>query len=483
VLDLAQAQLADQMQRHPEQIATFNHIATLIEEVRRCWTPEDYRILQQRLGEHIERVDTLAEEASTRRKRGEEQQRRFPYQKNLRDPNAATKLTQDYQRAAFEQKLYARLGRQYRMVGDAMAWQLYEYEALPLYALGMNQGPGPVSRSKELGADAEQAAVEQFWQEHSAFALRHDYTNCLRIWDLSVFFPDGTRAIQEVKAKKSVSSSQKRKGRMVVELTTHHESTLPQGDLLVHQSYLAPVPAHNDMPTTLDLLEQALIQANQESIGFAANTYLAVAILDATNVARRPLEQLIQEWVQKTEGLIPSDIWPLHSVDVLRSNSEQRVQYPCFGAPYTVYPLPPRVVARIVTGYLYIHYQLNTAAITQAFRDRGFDAECLLGLWRQQGGKPPKKPPAHYFRLRRDAMTINISRLTLEQITFEGLRLEDFVDSIVALTEKQKSLTGSSKSQHFLQVPTYTDMEQIWRSSRQIITLSATETSGAEEHS
>lgn len=191
------------------------------------------------------------------------------------------------------------------MVGDAMAWQLYAYKALPLYALGMNQGPGPVSRSKERGAEAEQAAVEQFWQAHSAFALRHDYTNCLRIWDLSVFFPDGTRAIQEVKAKKSVSSSQKRKGRMVVELTTHHESVLPEGDLLVHQGYLALSPDHNDVPTTLDLLGQALVQANQESIGFAANTYLMVAILDATNVAKRPPSNSSKSGCKKQKDSFP----------------------------------------------------------------------------------------------------------------------------------------------------------------------------------
>jgi hypothetical protein len=112
VLDQAQAPLADQMQRHPGQLAAFDHITALIEEVRQCWTPTQYRMFQQSLGKHIEQVDALAEDASSRRNRCEERLRRLPSHKNL-DPDAATKLTQEHQNADFEQKLSARLGKQY----------------------------------------------------------------------------------------------------------------------------------------------------------------------------------------------------------------------------------------------------------------------------------------------------------------------------------------------------------------------------------
>lgn len=200
-----------------------------------------------------------------------------------------------------------------------------------------------------------------------------------------------------------------------------------------------------------------------------------------TNPAKRPRDQLIQEWLQRTQSLIPSDIWPLHSVDVLRSTSRERVSYPCFGAPYTVYPLPSHIVARIVTGYLQVHYQLNTAAITQAFRDKGFEAECLLGEWRRQGLSQPKKTPEPYFRLRRGDATMTISRLTMEQITFEGLRLEDVIEAVIAADEERTRLAASPSRHHFGLLSTYTNMEQVWRTSRKVITPNAAGETESEE--
>ena len=138
------------------QRKAFEDIMLLIELVRRCWAPEDYYYVQQQLEDHIDCIDEAAENAKQ-------------------------------QKAEQECKFYHRLGHQYRTVGDAIAWQVYAFQALPIYALGRNQFPGYRTRFKRKGLDEEKARIKTLWETYGAFALHHDCTNCLRIADLLLF--------------------------------------------------------------------------------------------------------------------------------------------------------------------------------------------------------------------------------------------------------------------------------------------------------
>jgi hypothetical protein len=55
-MTIGQAQSEIKLQFHPEQWKAFTNIANLIEEVRRCWLPADYRTAQQHLSNYIEHV-------------------------------------------------------------------------------------------------------------------------------------------------------------------------------------------------------------------------------------------------------------------------------------------------------------------------------------------------------------------------------------------------------------------------------------------
>ncbi|HEY6411213.1 MAG TPA: hypothetical protein VIY29_27455, partial [Ktedonobacteraceae bacterium] len=138
------------LQMHPEQFLAFERISVLIDEVRRCWSDEDYRIVQQHLGEHIEQVDPAVEAANVSRARAEKQLERLRRQ-NI-PPETEAFAQASVNQAELERELYLRLGRQYRTVGDALAWQFYGFRALPIYALGMNMSPGIISHSKQAGA-------------------------------------------------------------------------------------------------------------------------------------------------------------------------------------------------------------------------------------------------------------------------------------------------------------------------------------------
>jgi hypothetical protein len=87
-----------------------------------------------------------------------------------------------------------RVARQFRCVGDALAWRVFGFEREYITTLARNQSPGMMAG--KLGLPAELALVEKAWKEDSQFALMHDLTNCLRIGDISVFTDEGPEQIE-----------------------------------------------------------------------------------------------------------------------------------------------------------------------------------------------------------------------------------------------------------------------------------------------
>jgi hypothetical protein len=170
--EFAQREYALQM--HPEQLKAFENIGVLIEEVRQCWTDEDYRTAQQHLGKHIEYVDATVGSANVSRARAEKQLRRFRKKNVPPEAGEVVQVQADLNQAEFERDLYLRLGRQYRTIGDALAWQFYGFKALPIYALGMNTSPGIMSSSKEAGSAAEVEAIEKLGTAPLRYCWRMD---------------------------------------------------------------------------------------------------------------------------------------------------------------------------------------------------------------------------------------------------------------------------------------------------------------------
>lgn len=295
------AKREDQLQNHPQQAETFESVRALIREVRQCQEEVQYRIVQQKLGQHVEHADNIVEEASIRLKRIEKQLDQFTYHKDVGDNKLEReKLEREREAAEFERDLYRRIGGQYRCVGDAMAWQLYSFQSLPIYALGLNPSPGPISNSKKQGADRETEKIDEYWDQHQAFALRHDYTNLLRVWDLSIFYPNDPIAyIEEVKVEgRKVRSKQKRIGEIVAELMGKNEYIRPDGELFVHRKMVSQTP-NGEVKTNIALLQKAIMQSLQEGVGHAANSYLSIVVANLTDYSTFPDSLLLEKWNQR----------------------------------------------------------------------------------------------------------------------------------------------------------------------------------------
>ncbi|MFL5697218.1 MAG: hypothetical protein ACJ797_08985 [Ktedonobacteraceae bacterium] len=258
-------------------------------------------------------------------------------------------------------------------------------------------------------------------------------------------------------------------------LVEHHEYTRTDGENLIHRK-LTSQSSDGTVQTNVNLLQQAIIQSKKETIGHTANSYLAITVGDFLNPANKADGQLLKEWLEKTQNFIFPDIWPIHCTDILNSDSRKRITRPGFGVPYTVYPLPSDYAAAIVTGYIQVYYRLNTTAVVQAFREAGFEAECLLGAWRTQGNSPPNKETTAYFKVHRRAITLTIHALPVEQILFDGLLLEDLIASVVTHFDAEEARKDIIVPAHIQQnmrrfhaMFTCTNMEEAWRTSRSYI--------------
>jgi len=463
------------LQSHPDQAQARTDIEELVNEVRRCQTLADYRAVQQKLGKHIERVDAAANEAHVRQAHHSNRVRRLGRRTTPAVPSEMAAHTTELEQAEFDRELYLSLGRQYRTVGDAMAWQLYDFSTVILYALGMNPSGGPLGRKS--GVAAEEACCEEVWRTRGAFALRHDFTNCLRVWDLSIFSRDQPAEIAEVKVGgRHISGKQKRQADSAIELARYHVCTKPSGDLLVHSAH---PPALPDGPTqsNMPILLSAICQAGQDGVGFAHNLYLAVSAVNLLHPDIQQPDDAMRARVARFRD-IPPEISDPPCMDYLHADSGTKMRRAWFGAPYTIYPLPPAHVALICTGFLRFRVQLNTAAVTRAFRAKGFNAECLLG---EAGAGPDYKPSGSYFRVWRGDARVTVHDLPIEQLLFEGLTIEDLVATVTAglrtasarklLIERGLWVPGRPRyptRQHGA-LATHIGLENIWRASRDFV--------------
>ena len=157
----------------------------------------------------------------------------------------------------------------------------------------MNQSPGPLAN--KAGAEAEADAVEDFWEQESAFALRHDYTNILRVADLSVFSPGKPLWIYEVKAgaDKHVGGKQKRRMERVAALTVGHMTRGLDGGYLIHQTY-ERLPPDGVINSNLNLFTEAISEAAQNGLGTATNSYFAVSAINLLHPDLQPPDEAMQ---------------------------------------------------------------------------------------------------------------------------------------------------------------------------------------------
>jgi hypothetical protein len=97
----------------------------------------------------------------------------------------------------FEREMCERVARQFRCVGDALAWRVFGFERRNILALCQNDPPGVWAG--KAGALAELDAVGEAYRQDGQFAILHDMTNCLRIGDMTIFRNDARDSRDQIR--------------------------------------------------------------------------------------------------------------------------------------------------------------------------------------------------------------------------------------------------------------------------------------------
>lgn len=190
----------DEVLVHPRHLAAQAVLTDLIQQLRDCAEVKDGYEFQQVLLRHINAADTARAafaQAVKRMDDGKAPQRGAPEpQSGLDDSRMET--------WQLERDVCERLVRQFKCVGDALAWRVFGFQRKHIIALCQNPPPGAFPG--KAGRAAELARLEQAYSQDGEFAILHDLTNCLRIGDVTIFANDGTYKTIEVKTNPARTS-------------------------------------------------------------------------------------------------------------------------------------------------------------------------------------------------------------------------------------------------------------------------------------
>ena len=325
---------------HSRHMAAQPLLAELIAALRACASVKDGYEFQRGLLARVLEVEddrNAFARAVKRMRAGKPPQPGAPEPRSGLDPA-------DLETWQLEHDVCERLARQYRCVGDALAWRVFGFRRGNIIALCQNAPPGVMAGKQGLAA--ELARADRAYQEDGQFALLHDLTNCLRIGDVTVFGNDGSFETLEIKSDPARRSPAQRRRITAARDAVRSGCPLPGTDLMARLHDL-------DIPfrTHLDLLRTGIDRAAQDGI-FTVKVpgARALVVTDVYGCGAQGWseEDFTHRLARKGSGArrragIDGDTGQLASATSLDSVSRdpQRV-------PFAAYPFHPVACARLI---------------------------------------------------------------------------------------------------------------------------------------
>lgn len=270
-----------------------------------------------------------------------------------------------------EHDVCERLAREYRCVGDALAWRVFGFQRRNIIALCQNAPPGVMAG--KAGLDAELESVDRAYREDAQFAILHDLTNCLRIGDVTVFAnDDNSYTTLEIKSGPERRRSAQNQRIKAAEDAIRKGGPVPGKDRRA-RLYDLDIPFR----THLDLLRTGTERAARDGT-FVARVPGARALMVADMygcTAQGWTENQFAEQqgrslttVRRRAGIGTDPDWHVTatSLDSV-SRDPQRV-------PSASYPLHPITCDRLIGDLAVFTVQTSGPALTEALRGIGFEA-------------------------------------------------------------------------------------------------------------
>jgi len=356
----------DEVLYHPRHQAAQQVLAERIGQLRAGASLRDiYEFQQELLGDvlAVEGDRNASSMAVKRMGEGKAPQAGAPEPRSGLDPG----LPETWK---LERDVCERVARQFRCVGDALAWRVFGFERRYILALCRN-APAGVMAGK-LGLPAERDHVERAWQEDGQLAILHDLTNCLRIGDVTVFGGDGPEVL-EVKADRQRRSPAQRRRIIAAQEAVRDAAPLP-GDDSKARLYDLDLPFR----THLDLLVLGTERAARD--GIFATRVAGDRVLFVTDLygcgAKGWTEAECNERqarqygaARRRAGIGAGREWNAGAT------SMDSVSRDPLRVPFAVYPLHPVACARLIGDVAVFFVETRGPDLADALSAAGIDAE------------------------------------------------------------------------------------------------------------
>jgi hypothetical protein len=431
---------------HPDQVAVCGRIYQMTTWLRDCETVDDLYALQTDLVSHLLTAQQRRSEctgAANRLLRNRAVGDITPFPDGRNQDTAEAWLLEAY--------VFARLERQIRSVGDALAWALFEFDRRVILALSQNQSPGPMVGKKGLGW--ELGHVKQFREDTGQFALLHDITNCLRIADVTEFHSDGRLRFTEVKAGGRSRPTQNRRADQAVAALNGN----------------APLPGRPDTgllrlktkhATDLDRLSDLFRVAGAEGCrslvleGGRALRAMNMPVL-LGSVDDEPMRAADLMRAERDSSLQHAQF--AGSTRLVQASSFDKAARSAIQVPYAVYPLDPQVIANLVCDFVGFDTVVSVDALVQVFQERGYGADVVapLALGTETGAQMETDEPV--LRVWNGTHTLTVRQQALSPLLYELLEPGAWASGITEL------LDGLHENAPANPVLVYADEAQTWR--------------------
>jgi len=389
---------------HSLQREAFVRITNRINDLRSCREARDLHEFQLTLFDDLNWAQAHYARASRALKRMQSKQ-------SVEDPEADT----------WELEMWTchRVEREFRSVGDCLAWKFFDCDRR--YPTIFSRHPDPGLVFGKAGADTERRKADEILETEGRFALMNDLTLSFRAGDLTVRREAGVDII-EVKANQSRSTARQRR--------------LIQSDLdaLTGRAPLEfeGVPLRTPLSTirvdtALASLEAAVIPANR--IGPQAIVLGEEWILLVQSATRGVPTTVEDYWLPLQErakadarldkpGAIFNGEWSWHAWNSKNSWVA--------GAPFGIFPLPPVHCAALTCGYLIYQSVIGYGRLARAFEEQGYEVTSLL---------PPEAQslaPEHMLMSVSKRVGDRLIRFNLKTAAFNQVQFELFTPECIA---------------------------------------------------
>jgi hypothetical protein len=454
----------DAIFNHPRHQAAQESLAQLIEQLRAARNIEDGYALQQALLDRRLEADksfSASSQAAKRVRAGKAPQAGAPDPPAGMDP----RLPETWE---LERIVSERLGRQYRCIGDALAWRVFGFQRKEIIARSQNAPPGPMA-GKE-GLPAELAALEQA-RADGKFAILHDLTNCLRIGDVTVFSDDDPPETIEVKSDPNRRSPVQNRRIKAAAAAVRDNGPLPGQE---RRTRLFDLDVQ--FKTHLDVLSLGTERAARDGI-FTAKVQDGRALLVTDIYGCNAQGWTEDEYAAKVEskrnavlrraGISGDPQWLVTATSLdLVSRDPLRV-------PFAAYPLHPVACARIIGDLAAFFVITSGPKLVDLVRQAGIETrwvrppgtgdltpgEVVMEMVVTRTSAPA--PPALAKQLHRPGLRVESSRTLQMQRSGLDMYLIELIDQDTWLQGVKYMLTAADfKDRPW---PHYRDEDWVWR--------------------